>query len=201
MMKEKFAELYIDQILIKDEPMTPEMFELFYEISEGEFGGDAGRMDEFIQGIIESSEPTPLPILDQIMMLVKPMSQVLPDEQKALVPDLFDYWEPNKEYKTSDVVKFKGDLISLYTVTEDHISEEKKPPNSNIALYQGIPYAPDGKPIWSPSVALTRSSAGYTGYSIDTIVWHNRFKWISLIDNNIEEPSDASESWEKILEI
>lgn len=109
------------------------------------------------------------------------------DEQDALmVASVYPEWAVNVKYKTKEWVKYGenslGDPI-LYQVLQDHTSQAQWTPDTATSLYKKVGEAADGTPKWVQPCGATDA------YAKGDIVDYNDVKYISIIDNNVWEPT------------
>lgn len=112
------------------------------------------------------------------------------DEQALNVPVLYPAWKTGKSYKTGDRVLYEG---ILYKVLTDHTSQSDWTPSAAPSLFAKVLISdPNVIPEWEQPDSTNP-------YMIGDKVTHNGSTWISLVDNNVWEPSESlSTLWEKV---
>lgn len=114
------------------------------------------------------------------------------DEQALDVKELYPTWESYAEgytFKVDDRVLFEAN-DELYKVLTEHQKQSTWAPDVSPSLFVRI--AKEEIPEWVQPQGSTDA------YMIGDKVKHNGFVWISLVDNNVWEPSDATPTlWEK----
>lgn len=89
------------------------------------------------------SEQAPL----AVMMLVNAQASAMSDEAAASMPALFDGWTVGTDYKTGDVVRWKG---GLWRALQDSTAQDIYPPDGFVAGWKRIGEpGPDGLFAWS----------------------------------------------------
>lgn len=104
------------------------------------------------------------------------------DEQALTVPNLYPSWKESKAYVSGERVLYNK---ILYKVLQDHTSQADWTPDAAPSLFAKvlIPDA-DVTPEWE--------QPGSTNpYMKGDKVTHNGYIWISLVDNNVWEPTEA----------
>lgn len=111
------------------------------------------------------------------------------DEQAMKVPALYPKWKEGVEYKAGDRVTYND---VLYKVLNAHTSQADWTPNAAPSLFAKVL-------IVDPSITPEWEQPDSTNpYMKGDKVTHNGSTWVSLIDNNVWEPSDAlSTLWQK----
>lgn len=111
------------------------------------------------------------------------------DEQAIKVPALYPKWKEGTEYKVSDRVTYED---ILYKVLTGHTSQADWTPDAAPSLFAKVL-------IVDPSVIPEWEQPDSTNpYMKGDKVTHNGSTWVSLVDNNVWEPSDALPTlWKK----
>ena len=112
------------------------------------------------------------------------------DEQALEVPVLYPAWKTGKSYKQGDRVLYEG---VLYKVLNDHTSQSDWMPSAASSLFAKVLISdPNVIPEWEQPDSTNPYMKGDK-------VTHNGSTWISLVDNNVWEPSvSLSTLWEKV---
>lgn len=107
------------------------------------------------------------------------------DEGTAMeIADLYEAWQTEKSYPVGIVLKYgvnKDNETQLYSVLQEHISQEDWTPDKTPALYKAIGFI-DDIPIWTQPLGATDA------YMKGDVVSHKDEIWISDIDGNVWEP-------------
>ena len=112
------------------------------------------------------------------------------DEQALEVPVLYPAWKTGKSYKQGDRVLYEG---VLYKVLNDHTSQSDWTPSTVPSLFAKVLISdPNVIPEWEQPDSTNPYMKGDK-------VTHNGSTWMSLVDNNVWEPSvSLSTLWEKV---
>lgn len=112
------------------------------------------------------------------------------DEQALEVPVLYPAWKTGKSYKQGDRVLYEG---ILYKVLNDHTSQSDWAPSAAPSLFAKVLISdPNVIPEWEQPDSTNPYMKGDK-------VTHNGSTWMSLVDNNVWEPSDSlSTLWKKV---
>lgn len=112
------------------------------------------------------------------------------DEQALQVPVLYPVWKSGVTYKSGDRVLYKD---TLYKVLTEHISQDDWAPDAAVSLFAKVLIPnPDTIPEWEQPDSTNP-------YMKDDKVSHNESTWVSLVDNNVWEPTEAvSILWQKL---
>lgn len=103
------------------------------------------------------------------------------DEQAINVPVLYTKWREGQDLKTGERLLYDN---ILYKVLTDHVSQSDWTPDAAPSLFAKVLIPdPDIIPEWEQPDS---TNAFMTGDKVK----YNDFVWVSLIDNNIWEPSD-----------
>lgn len=113
----------------------------------------------------------------------------LPDNIASEVPDLFNNWEPNKNYVLNDRVKYN---TTLYKCIQAHTSQSDWTPDAAVSLWARTDDPREEWPEWVQPVGASDA------YAINSQVSHNGSHWISDVDNNVWEPGVYG--WHNITE-
>jgi hypothetical protein len=107
-------------------------------------------------------------------------SAPLAEGESLEIAALYEPWAAGKAYTAGHTVKH-GEGDALYSVLQDHTSQDGWPPTSAASLYKRIGFK-GGHPIW------TRPLGGTDTYAKGDVVSHSGALWESLIDANVWEP-------------
>jgi hypothetical protein len=109
------------------------------------------------------------------------------DEQAAQVPAIYPMWREGVEYPDGARVQHKG---TLYRCTTAHASQADWAPDAAPSLFAKV-LIPDADVI--PAWEQPESTNPYmTGDKVE----HDGRVWVSLVDNNVWEPSVYG--WEEV---
>lgn len=99
----------------------------------------------------------------------------------------FPKWEVGKEYVTDERIRYKD---VLYKVLQNHTSQADWTPDIAVSLYVRVSI--EEWPEW------VQPTGAHDAYNRGDRCTHNGEHWISLIDANVYEPTDAVPTlWEK----
>lgn len=108
------------------------------------------------------------------------------DEEKAMeIADLYEPWEVGKTYSVGKIVKYGVNAdgeTQLYSVLQNHTSQEDWKPDVSASLYKKIGFTDSGVAIW------TQPLGAEDAYAKGDIVSHNGKQWTSEADANVWEP-------------
>ena len=111
------------------------------------------------------------------------------DEQALQVPVLYPAWKSGVTYKSGDRVLYTG---TLYKVLTEHTSQDDWTPDAAVSLFAKVLISdPDTIPEWEQPDSTNPYMKGDK-------VTHNGSTWVSLVDNNVWEPTEAVPTlWQK----
>ena len=111
------------------------------------------------------------------------------DDQALQVPVLYPAWKPGVTYKPGDRVLYKG---ALYKVLTEHKSQDDWTPDAAVSLFAKVLISdPDTIPEWEQPDSTNPYMKGDK-------VTHSGSTWVSLVDNNVWEPTEAVPAlWQK----
>ena len=110
----------------------------------------------------------------------------LSDAEAMEVADLYPKWQIGKKYEVGKIVKYgvnSDNETQLYTVLQEHTSQEDWKPDAATSLYKKVGFTDSGIAVW------TQPLGAADAYMKGDIVSHNNSTWISTVDNNVWEPS------------
>ena len=142
------------------------------------------KTDEVIE-LMLGQKPKCKKIPMQVNKLLELLTEKLTDEEAVQVPDLFEEWQPDKNYVLGKRLKYGVDengVTQLYEVAQSHTSQENWDPKSTHSLYKQIGVTDSGYDIW------TQPYGSEDAYNVGDIVFHNKILYISVKDNNVWEP-------------
>ena len=104
------------------------------------------------------------------------------DEQALAVPNLYPSWKEDKAYVSGERILYNK---TLYKVLQDHTSQADWTPDAAPSLFAKV-LIPDADvvPEWEQPDSTNPYMKGDK-------VSHNGYIWISLVDNNVWEPTEA----------
>ena len=116
----------------------------------------------------------------------------LNDEDALDNIDVFPLWKAGVSYVTGDRVRYNE---TLYKVLQDHISQIDWTPDVAVSLYVRVDDPGEEWPEWR------QPTGAHDAYALGAKVSHNGKHWISLIDANVYEPTEAVPTlWEEHVE-
>lgn len=123
-----------------------------------------------------------------IAALVK-LRESATDEQALAAQELYPAWREDVEYAVGIRVLFEG---TLYKVLQAHTSQSDWTPAASHSLFAKVLISDANVvPEWEQPDSTN-------GYAKGDKVTHNGVTWVSLVDNNVWEPSDSLPTiWEK----
>lgn len=102
------------------------------------------------------------------------------------IADIYEAYHIGKTYPVGHIFKYGANAdgeTQLYSVLQEHVSKEEWKPNETPSLYKAIGFTDDGVPVWTQPLGATDA------YMAGDVVEHNGAIWVSIIDNNVWEPS------------
>lgn len=109
----------------------------------------------------------------------------LDDSTTMEIADLYEPWEIRHDYKPGKIVKYgvnADNETQLYTVLQEHTSQEDWTPDVAVSLFKKVGFTPSGYPVWTQPLGASDA------YMKDDIVSFEGSLWISTIDNNVWQP-------------
>lgn len=106
-------------------------------------------------------------------------SESLPDETASTVPELFEVWEPDKQYHVGDRRRY-GE--TLYKCLLDHTSQSDWTPDVAVSLWVRTDDPGEEWPEW------VQPTGAQDAYQKDAKVSHAGIHWTSDLDGNVWEP-------------
>ena len=109
----------------------------------------------------------------------------LTESQAMEIADLYEGWAAGKAYTTGKILKYGMNAdgeTQLYTVLQDHTSQENWKPDTAPSLYKKVGFTGSGVPIWTQPLGAS------VAYNSGDKVSHNGQEWTSTIDGNVWEP-------------
>ena len=125
----------------------------------------------------------------EILAAIVKLRESVNDELALSVPMLYPAWRDGVEYSVGYRV-FYNEV--LYKVLTAHTSQETWTPDVSPSLFSKVLIVDDNiVPEWEQPDSTNPYMKGDT-------VTHNGNTWVSLVDNNVWEPTDAVPTlWEK----
>lgn len=109
----------------------------------------------------------------------------LPDTNAMEIADLYEEYSVGKTYPIGYIIKYGVNAdgeTQLYSVLQEHTSQEEWLPDKSPALYKAIGFTDDGVPVW------TQPLGSSDAYMAGDVVEHKGAIWESTIDGNVWEP-------------
>lgn len=120
---------------------------------------------------------------------IENLAITMTDEEGLQFVDLFVNWDVNIEYAVGDRVKFND---TLYKCVQAHTSQASWTPDLTPALWVRVTV--EEWPEWVQPIGAQDA------YMAGDKVTHNEKHWVSLIDNNVWEPSESTPTlWQEVL--
>lgn len=120
------------------------------------------------------------------------LREIATDEMALEVPALYPKWKEGVEYTAGIRVMYDN---VLYKVLQDHTSQAGWTPDAAPSLFATVLTSDDGTPLAWVQPDSTNP------YMIGDKVIHNDQVWVSLVDNNVWEPTDENAAlWELVSE-
>lgn len=104
------------------------------------------------------------------------------DDQALQIAELYPAWHVGVNYRVGQIVRHEG---SLYRCVTEHASQSDWTPDASASLWSGISFADNGVENW------VQPTGAHDAYNVGDHVMHNDVEWVSLINGNTWEPSDA----------
>lgn len=125
--------------------------------------------------------------LNELIAGIKAIRAVVTDEQAVSAPGFFREWKANEDYVSGERVQKDG---TLYTVLQDHTSQDGWLPNNAPSLYAEVLPGQGGTEIgeW---VQPDSTNPYMTG---DRVIYNGQV-YESRIDNNIWSPEAYPAGW------
>ena len=101
------------------------------------------------------------------------------------IADLYEPYAVGKTYPVGYMFKYGVNAdgeTQLYSVLQEHTSQENWKPNETPSLYKAVGFTESGVSIW------TQPLGAEDAYMAGDVVEHNGTLWVSTIDNNVWEP-------------
>lgn len=126
-------------------------------------------------------------VAKQINRALQMLAQTLelPDTNAMEIADLYEDYSIGKTYPEGYTFKYGVNAdgeTQLYSVLQEHTSQEEWKPNETPSLYKAVGFTDDGVSIWTQPLGSTDA------YMAGDVVEHNGTIWESTIDNNVWEP-------------
>ena len=109
----------------------------------------------------------------------------LPDTNAMEIADLYEEYIVGKTYPTGFIFKYGVNAdgeTQLYSVLQEHISQEDWKPNESPSLYKAVGFTDEGVSVWTQPLGASDA------YMMGDVVEHNGEIWVSTVDNNVWEP-------------
>ena len=120
---------------------------------------------------------------------IEDLAITMTDEEGLEFVDLFVNWVTGTAYAVGDRVKFDD---TLYKCVQAHTSQDDWTPDLTPALWVRVTV--EEWPEWVQPIGAQDA------YMTGDKVTHNEKHWVSLIDNNVWEPSESTPTlWQEVL--
>lgn len=127
--------------------------------------------------------PTLTEVLNQLKTLAKGSVEALPDAEAEKVPSLFEEWKPSVPYEVGNR-RYNAFDQKLYECLQAHTSQADWRPDLVPALWKRV--STEEWPEWVQPLGASDA------YAQGAKVSHNSRHWVSLVDGNVWEPSEAT---------
>ena len=166
--------------------------ENIWQLSDGEAITDTfeGYNTLYNHELVFAKVPTAQQEIDSAL---KPILDVLTDEQALNFVDSYPEWVVGKTYSIGDRIRYNA---ALYKVLQAHISQSDWAPESAPSLFAKVLISETEEILeW---VQPDSTNAYMTG---DKVI-HNNTTWESLVDNNVWEPGAVGSEalWSEVTE-
>lgn len=124
---------------------------------------------------------------EQFRRAIQLWAQTLTDESTMMeIADVYPRWDgKGKSYKAGEIFSYGVNAdgeTQLYSVLQDHVSQEHWMPDVTSSLYKKIGFTDEGVNIWTQPLGATDA------YNAGDVVEHNGQIWTSDVDGNVWEP-------------
>ena len=110
------------------------------------------------------------------------------DYQALQVASIYPEWHVGVDYRIGQVVRYQG---QLYRCVQDHASQADWTPGT-ASLWNAITLT-DGVEEWE------QPTGAQDAYNVGDHVMHDGIEWVSLVNGNVWEPSEAVPTlWERV---
>lgn len=109
----------------------------------------------------------------------------LPETNAMEIADLYEAYAVGKTYPVGYIFKYGVNAdgeTQLYSVLQEHTSQEEWKPNETPSLYKAVGFTDDGVPVWTQPIGSSDA------YMAGDVVEHKGAIWESTIDGNVWEP-------------
>lgn len=109
----------------------------------------------------------------------------LPDTNAMEIADLYEDYAVGKAYPAGYIFKYGVSAdgeTQLYSVLQEHTSQEEWKPNKTPSLYKAIGFTDSGVPVWTQPLGSTDA------YQLGDEVSYEGKIWVSDINNNVWQP-------------
>lgn len=126
-------------------------------------------------------------VAKQVNRALQMMAQSLnlPETNAMEIADLYEGYAVGKSYPVGYIFKYGVNAdgeTQLYSVLQEHTSQEEWKPNETPSLYKAVGFTDSGVPVWTQPLGTTDA------YMKDDVVEHHGTTWVSTIDYNVWEP-------------
>lgn len=129
---------------------------------------------------------------EQFRRAVQLFVDTLNDEQALEVATMFDEWRPGVVYTAKARLFYGANSVGdpqLYTVSQDHTSQEGWTPDVTAALYTPLGLDDNGYPVWS------QPTGAHDAYNTGDVVNYNGTLYKSTVDGNVYAPDVYPGGW------
>ena len=128
----------------------------------------------------------------ELRAIIEGNAQSMCDSAALEAVELFPKWASGQTYATGYRVTYAG---ALYMALQDHTSQADWTPTAAPSLFAKV-LIPDSEVIYE-----WEQPGAENPYMTGDKVTHGGFVWVSLVDNNVWEPTDAVPTlWENMGE-
>ena len=133
-------------------------------------------------------------VLQQVSLAISYIVQNMDgfsDDQALQVAELYPAWHIGVDYRAGQIVKHGG---QLYRCVSDHASQADWSPDAAASLWSAVSFTGDVE-NW------TQPTGAHDAYNIGDHVIHGGAEWVSIVNGNVWEPTEANATlWEKVSE-
>lgn len=137
------------------------------------------KLEEAVLSDYQSGRPEETNLVTSIAFVVLAESGTIDEVTATEHLDVFEEWEPNKDYVVGNLRRHAG---KLYKCVQAHRSQSDWTPDVTPALWAKAGDPAEEWPEWSQPIGAQDA------YMNGDKVSHNEKHWVSTVDNNVWEP-------------
>lgn len=111
--------------------------------------------------------------------------QTLPEDKALEVAAVYPEWQPNKQYKINEIVRFgknQDGEPQIFKIMQAHTSQADWKPDKVPAMFKKLGFTQTGTPVW------VQPLGAHDAYQINDVVSHNGKTYKSTAANNVWAP-------------